>query len=77
MKNVYITIKNFYTQAILKQKSIKTESKTLKELIKEINYNIQEFIILDEINNMFISENNELENNSRIVLINADGQIKK
>lgn len=77
MKNVHITIKNFYTQTILKQRKLKTESKTLKELIKENNYNIQEFVIFDEINKNFVSENNELLNDARIVLINADGQIKK
>lgn len=74
MKEVRITVKNFYTQDILKQIKIQTESNTLKELMLEQKYTIQDYIIFSETSNTYISENNCIENNMNIVLINADGQ---
>lgn len=74
MKKVRITVKNFYTQDILRYITIQTEANTLKELLLEQNYTIQDYIIFSETTNTFISENNGIENDMNIVLINADGQ---
>lgn len=74
MKKVRITVKNFYTQDILKHITKYTEANTLKELLLEQNYHIQDYIIFSEATNTFISENNSIENDMNIVLINADGQ---
>lgn len=74
MKEVRITVKNFYTQDILKQTTIKTEANTLKELILEQNYIIQDYIIFSKTSNAYLSENNCIEDNMDIVLVNANGQ---
>lgn len=74
MKKVRITVKNFYTQDILRHITIQTEVNTLKELLLEQNYAIQDYIIFFETSNTYVSENNCIENDMNIVLINADGQ---
>ncbi len=75
MKKITITEKNFYTKNNIKKSIIQTEAVTLKDLLKELKYYIKDFIILDENNNIFISENNLITEGMQIVLINADGQM--
>lgn len=75
MKKITITEKNFYTKKNIKKSIIQTEAVTLKDLLKELKYYIKDFIILDENNNIFISENNLITEGMQIVIINADGQM--
>lgn len=75
MKKITITEKNFYTKNNIKKSIIQTEAVTLKDLLKELKYYIKDFIILDENNNIFISENNLITEGMQIVIINADGQM--
>lgn len=75
MKKITITEKNFYTKNNIKKSIIQTEAVTLKDLLKELKYYIKDFIILDENNNIFISENNLITEGMQIVLINAEGQM--
>lgn len=75
MKEVYITLKNFYTKIIIKKTKVKTSAQNYVELMKNLNYNSQEYLLFNEDIGAFISENNKINDKANITLFNADGQL--
>jgi len=75
MKEILIILKNFYTKKTINVLQKETDLDTYRELIKELDINLQEIIIYSEAKKMFISENNKIQDKDKIILFNTKGQV--
>jgi len=75
MKEILIILKNFYTKKTINVLQKETDLDTYRELIKELDINLQEIIIYSEAKKMFISENNKIQDKDKIILFNTNGQV--